>query len=40
VPQTRQQISAVNGRKFAILREHMEDILLFNTFFFDCRYVT
>jgi len=33
VPQTRQQISAVNVPKFAILWGHVVDILLFNTFF-------
>jgi len=33
VPQTRLQISAVNGPKFAILWGHVEDILLFNKFF-------
>jgi len=32
-PQTRQQISAVNGPKFAILSEHVDDILQFNKFF-------
>ena len=34
VPQTRQQISAINGPKFAILWGHVEDILLLNKFFF------
>jgi len=34
VPQTRQQISAVNGPfKFAILCGHVEDVLLFNNLF-------
>ena len=33
VPQTRQQISAASGPKFAILWGHVEDVLLFNTFF-------
>ena len=33
VPQTRQQISAVSGPKFTILRGHVEDVLLFNNFF-------
>jgi len=29
VPQTRQPISAVNGRKFTILWQHVEETLLF-----------
>jgi len=34
VPQTRQQISAVNSRsKFTILSGHVEEVLLFNNFF-------
>jgi len=33
VPQTRQQISAVSGPKFTILRGHVEEVLLFNNFF-------
>jgi len=33
VPQSRQQFSAVIGPKFTILREHVEEILLFNNFF-------
>jgi len=39
VPQTRQRISAASGPKFTILRGHVEDILLLNKFFSDCRYV-
>jgi len=39
VRQTRQRISAVSGRKFTILRRHVEEILLFNNFFSDCQYV-
>ena len=39
VPQTRQQDSAVSGPKFAILRRHLEEILLFNKSFSDCRYM-
>ena len=31
VPQTRHQISAVSGPEFAILRGHLEEILLFFT---------
>jgi len=33
VPQTRQQISAVSRPKFAILRGHVEEVLLLNKFF-------
>jgi len=39
VPQTPEPISAVSGPTFAILRGHVEEILLFNKFFSDCRYV-
>jgi len=39
VPQTRQQISARSGPKFTILQGHVQEILLFNKFFSDCRYV-
>jgi len=38
--QTRQPISAVSGPKFATLRAHLEEILLFNRFLSDCRYMT
>ena len=38
VPQTGQPISA-GGPKFTILWGHVEDILLLNKFFSDCRYV-
>jgi len=38
VPQTRQQISAVSRPKFTILSGHVEEVLLFNKFFSDCRY--
>jgi len=38
VPQTNELISAARP-KFAILRGHVEEILLFNNFFFDCRYM-
>jgi len=34
VPQTRQQLSAVSRPKFAILREHVEEVLVDNKFFF------
>jgi len=39
VPQTRQQISALSRPKFTILWDHLEEILLFNKFFADCRYM-
>jgi len=39
VPQTRQQISAGSGPKFTILYGRMEETLLFNKFFLDCRYL-
>ena len=39
VPQTRQQISAARGPKFTILWGHVDKILLFNKFFYDCQYV-
>jgi len=34
VPQTNETISAASGPKFAILWEHVEEILLLNKFFF------
>ena len=39
VPQTRQQISAVSRPKFTILSGHVEEVLLLNKFFSDCRYM-
>ena len=36
VPQTRQSISAASGPKFTI---HVEEILLLNKYFSDCRYM-
>jgi len=33
VPQTNETISAASGPKFAILRGHLEEVLLFNKFF-------
>ena len=39
VPQTPEPISAVSGPKFTILSGHVEDILVLNKFFSDCRYV-
>ena len=37
VPQTNETISAASGPKFTILWEHVEEILLLNKFFSDCR---
>jgi len=39
VPQTPKPISAVSGSKFTILSGHVEEVLLLNKFFSDCRYV-
>ena len=40
VPQTRQQISAISGPKFAILWHHVEKILsCLRSIFPDCQYV-
>ena len=39
VPQTNETISAANGPKFTILWGPVEEILLLNKFFSDCRYV-
>ena len=39
VPQTNETISAASGPKFTILWTHVEEILLLNKFFSDCRYV-
>jgi len=39
VPETRQQISAVSEPKFNVLWGHVQEILLLNKFFSDCRYV-
>ena len=39
VPQTNETISAASGPKFTILWRHVEEILLLNKFFSDCRYV-
>ena len=39
VPQINETISAASGPKFTILGEYLEDILLLNKFFSDCRYV-
>jgi len=37
VPQTPEPISAANGPKFIVLGRHLEDLLLLNNFFSDCR---
>ena len=34
VPQTRQQISAASGPKFTILSDHVEEVSMYNKFFF------
>jgi len=39
VPQTPELISAVSGPTFTILSGHVEEVLLLNKFFSDCRYV-
>ena len=39
VPQTPETMSAASGSKFTILWRHVEEILLLNTFFSDCRYM-
>ena len=39
VSQTNETISAASGPKFTILSGHVEEVLLFNKFFSDCRYV-
>jgi len=36
---THQQFSAVIGPKFTILWGHVEEVLVFNKFFSDCRYM-
>jgi len=40
VPQMAEPISAVSGPKFTILWGHVEDMLVLNKFFSDCRYVS
>jgi len=39
VPQTNETISAASGPKFTILCGHVEEILLLNRFFSNCRYM-
>jgi len=39
VPQTTGSISAASGPKFTILWRQLEELLLLNKFFSDCRYV-
>jgi len=39
VPQTCEPFSAISGPKFTILSERVEEVLMFNKFFSDCRYM-
>ena len=39
VPETPEPISAASGPKLTILWGHVEEILLLNKFFSDCRYM-
>jgi len=39
VTQTPEPISVVSGPKFTILSGHVEEVLLLNKFFSDCRYM-
>jgi len=39
MPQTPEKISAGSGPTFTILWAHVEEILLLNKFFSDCRYM-
>ena len=39
VPQTNETISAASDPNFTILWRHVEEIMLLNNFFSDCRYV-
>jgi len=39
VPQTTETISAASRPKFTIFGGHVEEILLLNKFFSDCRYM-
>ena len=39
VPQTPETISAASGSKFTIVWSRVEEILLLNKFFSDCRYM-
>jgi len=39
VPQTNEKISAASGPKFTILWGRVEEILLLNKYFSDCRYM-
>ena len=38
-PQTPEPISAVSRPKFTVLSGHVEEVLLLNKFFSDCRYM-
>ena len=40
VPQTNERISATRGPKITILYGHVEEVLLLNKFFSNCRYVS
>jgi len=39
VPQIPKPISAVSGPKFTILSAYVQDVLVLNKFFSDCRYM-
>jgi len=39
LPKTPEPISAISGPKFTILSGHVEEVLLLNKFFSDCRYM-
>jgi len=39
VPQNPERISAASRPKFTVLCRHMDEMLLLNKFFSDCRYV-
>jgi len=39
IPQTDKPISGASGPKFIVLSGHVEEVLLFNKFFSDCRYM-
>ena len=39
VSQTNETISAASGPNFTMLRGHVEEVLLLNNFFSDCRYM-
>jgi len=39
VAQTHEPVSAISGPMFTTLSGHVEEVLLFNNFFSDCRYM-